>query len=451
MRLSHIARIARRPLARTAALAAGLALGGCSTDSVTVIDPDVIANEAVTNASGAVAIRNGAVRDFAVVFSGTQDGFIVSTGNLADEVNATDTFFDRLLPNERAIPNNLPAMDTYYTNLHRARTGAARAIRLWAAVKPAAKDSLGELYAIRGFTEDFFGEGYCSGVPFSDEIDGEIAYGDPLTTPQIFQRALASFDTALANATSAGFRNLAAVGRGRALLNLGRFADAAAAVADVPTSFRYQTFHSAATGAQNNGVWNGTSVPSSRYTVANNEGTNGLNYLQTPADPRMPWQTSTRTGFDGTSRNLPTQMKYPLNSSPATLADGVEARLIGLEARLQGGTQADRDAVFAGLNDLRRTAITPAIAAIAGSAPTSQAAAVDLLFRERAYWLWLTGHRLGDMRRLVRQYGRTAETVFPVGPVATRFGSTYGNDVNFPVPFNETNNPKFTGCIDRRA
>ena len=445
-------RIPRRPrLAPVGALVAGLAVGGCSTDAVTIIDPDVIASEAVASASGAVAVRNGALRDFQVVFSGTQDGFIVSTGNLADEIHATDTFFDRLLPNERAIPNNLPAMDTYYTNLHRARTGAARAIRLWAEVKAASKDSLGELYSIRGYTEDFFGEAYCSGVPFSDEAGGEIVYGKPLTTQEIFQRAVASFDSALANSTSPAFRQLAQVGKGRALLNLGQFTQAAAAVADVPTSFRYQTFHSAATGAQNNGIWQASVVPSSRYTVSNNEGTNGYPYLQTPADPRMPWAASTRTGFDGTSRNLPTQQKYPTNASSAVLADGIEARLIGLEARLQGATQADRDAVFAGLNDLRRTAITPAIAALP-AAPTTQAAAVDLLFRERAYWMWLTGHRLGDMRRLIRQYGRAANTVFPVGPVATRFGSTYGNDVNFPVPFVESNNPNAAGgCINRGA
>ena len=453
MRLLRIPRrLTRQLLAPAGALVAGLAVAACTTDSVTVVDPDVIAAEAVANASGAVAVRNGALRDFAVVFSGTQDGFIVSTGNLADEIHATDTFFDRLLPNERAIPNNLPAMDTYYTNLHRARTGTARAIRLWAEVKAASKDSLGELYALRGYTEQFFGEAYCSGVPFSEENGGEIVYGSPLTTQQIFERAVASYDSALANATTASFRQLAQVGRGRALLNLGRFADAAAAVADVPLTFRYQTFHSAATGAQNNGIWQATVVPSSRYTVSNSEGTNGLAYLQTPNDPRMPWVASTRTGFDGTSRNLPTQQKYPTNASPATLADGIEAALIRLEARLQGGAQADRDAVFAGLNDLRRTAIAPAMAAITGSAPTTQAAAVDLLFRERAAWLWLTGHRLGDMRRLIRQYGRAANTVFPVGAVATRFGSTYGNDVNFPIPFVESNNPNAqSGCINRGA
>lgn len=442
----------RTPAGPLAAALVALAAGACDTNSLEVTNPDIISADAVSNAAGATAIRNGALRDFTVVYSGTQDGFIVATGNLGDEVNATDTFFDRLLPNERAIPNNLPVQDTYYTNLHRARTGATRAIRLWAELKPASKDSLGELYALRGYTEDFFGETYCSGVPFSEEVNGEIQYGDPLTTQQTFQRAVASFDSALTNATAGANRNLAAVGRGRALLNLGRFADAAAAVAGVPTTFRYQVYHSAATGAQFNGVWNGLSVPSARYTASNNEGTNGYTYLTTPADPRMPWTTSTRVGFDGSTRNLPTQLKYPANSSPATLADGIEARLIEYEVRLQGGTQADREAVFAGLNSLRATAITPAMPALAGAAPTTQAAAVDQLMRERAAWLWLTGHRLGDMRRLIRQYGRAANTVFPIGPVATRVGSTYGSDVNYPIPFVETNNPKAQqGCLDRGA
>jgi hypothetical protein len=56
------------------------------------------------------------------------------------------------------------------------------------------------------------------------------------------------------------------------------------------------------------------------------------------------------------------------------------------------------------------------------------------------------------MRRLIRQYGRAANTVFPVGPVLTRFGSTYGNDVNYPIPFIESNNPKAqAGCLNRGA
>ena len=53
------------------------------------------------------------------------------------------------------------------------------------------------------------------------------------------------------------------------------------------------------------------------------------------------------------------------------------------------------------------------------------------------------------MRRLIRQYGRTAATVFPVGNMRYRPGNTYGNDVNLVIPFIERNNPKFAGCLDR--
>ena len=91
-----------------------------------------------------------------------------------------------------------------------------------------------------------------------------------------------------------------------------------------------------------------------------------------------------------------------------------------------------------------------AMAPLAAS-PTTQAAAVDMLFTERAKWLWLTGHRLGDMRRLIRQYGRAQTTVFPIGTLQYRPSDTYGTDVNFIVPFPEKNNPLFTGCIDRAA
>ena len=132
------------------------------------------------------------------------------------------------------------------------------------------------------------------------------------------------------------------------------------------------------------------------------------------------------------------------------LADGIEARLIEAEARLQGATQADRDAMFASLNVLRATGLATAIAALPTS-PATQDAAVDMLFKERAFWMWLTGHRLGDMRRLVRQYKRDQANVFPVGAMPLRRGESFGTDVNFVVPFAERNNPKFNGCIDRNA
>jgi hypothetical protein len=82
--------------------------------------------------------------------------------------------------------------------------------------------------------------------------------------------------------------------------------------------------------------------------------------------------------------------------------------------------------------------------------PGSSAASIDLLFRERAFTLFATSHRLGDMRRMVRQYARPAESVFPTGNYH-KDGLKFGTDVNFLVPAPERNNPKFTGCIDRSA
>jgi hypothetical protein len=91
---------------------------------------------------------------------------------------------------------------------------------------------------------------------------------------------------------------------------------------------------------------------------------------------------------------------------------------------------------------------------VALATPASSAAAVNLLFTERARWLWGTGHRLNDLRRLVRAvgtrggYGRAENTVFPNGPYFKN-GLVYGTDVNYPVPLDETNNPNFTQCRDR--
>jgi hypothetical protein len=98
------------------------------------------------------------------------------------------------------------------------------------------------------------------------------------------------------------------------------------------------------------------------------------------------------------------------------------------------------------LNDLRSAVVGLDPLATPGDAIT----ATDLLFRERAFWLFATGHRLGDLRRLIRQYGRDPETVFPTGEYY-KGGLTYGVDVNLPLPRREENNPNVTGCLDRNA
>jgi hypothetical protein len=83
--------------------------------------------------------------------------------------------------------------------------------------------------------------------------------------------------------------------------------------------------------------------------------------------------------------------------------------------------------------------------------PGSPAAQVDLLFRERAFWLYLTGRRQGDLRRLIRQYHRPPETVYPSGFYPGGSGG-YGSALVLPVPDSErANNPQYTGCFHRDA
>jgi hypothetical protein len=160
----------------------------------------------------------------------------------------------------------------------------------------------------------------------------------------------------------------------------------------------------------------------------------------TANDPRLDVVVTGQLGFDrATPFNL--QLKYPDQQSNVVLASGIEARLIEAEAQFRAGTPGP---AIATLNALRAFAgLDPLVD------PGTDIERTNLLFQERAFWMWGTAHRLGDMRRLVRQYSRTEDTVFPIGEYHK--GGEYGSDVNFPVSSDERNNPKFTGCIDRSA
>ena len=109
------------------------------------------------------------------------------------------------------------------------------------------------------------------------------------------------------------------------------------------------------------------------------------------------------------------------------------------------------------LNTLRTTSRTigtyvvgvmPALATV----PATKDAATTLFFREKAFWTFGRGQRLNDLRRLMRQYNRPEDQVFPTGvySFAGTAAGTYGHDVNFPVPDGELPNPNFKACLDRK-
>jgi len=313
------------------------------------------------------------------------------------------------------------------------------------------------MLALSGMTYVYFAENYCSAVPFSErQPDGSILYGQPLATNAILDRAISRFDSALVVTATASpgdtllrprVRNLALVGKGRALLDKADFAGAAAAVASVPANFSYSTFHSLATDRQRNGVFvfnNQTPNGTGRFSVSDGEGTNGLNF-RSAADPRVVAPQNGK-GFDNASP-LYVLQKYTSATSPVHVADGTEARLIAAEAQRQAG---DGPGMVTSLNALRADAANNGgfnLAALGDPGPSpNDSLRVDLLFRERAFWLFATGHRLGDLRRLARApYSRAVATIYPIG-VYTHTNTVYGNNTELPVPFSERNNPNFTGC-----
>src|SRR5262249_2935244 len=151
---------------------------------------------------------------------------------------------------------------------------------------PSPAANIGELFSVIGYTELFFAEDMCSPLPLGVTSPGSIVYGMPISRDSMFRVASANFDTALTlSADTARFLNLARVGKGRLLQQQGKLAEAAAAVAAVPTSFVFQAEYTAAVTAQNNTVY--SSMTGKSYGVANREGGNGLDFV-TAKDPRVP-------------------------------------------------------------------------------------------------------------------------------------------------------------------
>ena len=424
-------------------------------DLLEVQDPDNIPPETLDNPSGATTLYNGAIGEFASAIDGESsslEGQILVSELLTDIwVNSETDPGRQEIDRRRTDTRNFTLLQVF-RNLHRARVSAERAATALEtfSLDGIADPRIPEMRSLAAYTYVHAGENYCSGVPFST-TEPDITFGEPLTTSQIFDSALARFDLALAApSVTEDVANLASVGRGRALLNQARFAEAAAAVAAVPSEFRFVSEHSVSTVFQENAVYR-MNVDVERWSVANLEGTTGLPYRDA-ADPRVPFflDPSDGVGFDGSTPQF-NLLKYGSPAAAVTIADGVEARLIEAEAALQAG-----DAVtwLARLNELR-SALTTLRPETPGTLdpladPGAPEDRIDLMFSERAFWFFGSGHRLGDLRRLVRQYGRAAESVFPTGPYFK--GGQYGPDVNLPIPFDELNNPLAeSGCLDRNA
>jgi hypothetical protein len=446
------------------AVAGTLALSACNvSDMLSVTDPDVINPSDVQSAAGASAVRLGAIARLNAATSGGSsgsEGLFLLSGLLADEWENGDSFIARQEVDQRVITVQNNFLTDVDRMLHRARLSATQAIGLLQKYNPTGPAAdVAEMYFIQAYVENAIGENYCNGLILSTVVDGKEQYGSPMSTTAAFTLALAHADSGLALITGTSVsdvkvRNALMVTRGRILLNLDKPADAALAVATVPTSFKYQNLHSQATS--DNQIWTYNNV-ARRYSVSTAEGTNGLNFA-TAMDPRIPVcnggdAACTAIGVTLKTRDdltlpLYVQRIWPARDVPVTIAGGVEARMIEAEAAFRAGNPA------LSIQKLNQARTEGGVAGLPATLtdPGTDAARVNLIFRERAFWMFSTGHRVGDMRRLIKYYNRPAETVFPTG--AWHKGGNYGTDVNFPVPQAEQNNPNLPSgqsCTDRNA
>src|SRR3984893_6626526 len=239
-----------RPLTPARLAAAGLLaiFAACNSDKLlTVTDPDVARPEALQGAGALPAQRAGAIGNFGVAFNGGAADVeqVHLSALLSDEFINTETFPTRIEIDQRAMTlPNTSLIGTFF-DLTRARSFADLAIDNYRLSAKTAGDSAGfpEVLSLSGLSYILFAENYCGAVPISTQAaDGSFTFGAPEAMNTLLDRAVSKFNQALAVTgapLTATFRNLASVGKGRALLNKGDYANAAAAVTAVPTTFQY--------------------------------------------------------------------------------------------------------------------------------------------------------------------------------------------------------------------
>ena len=498
----HIGNFSRFRLLAAVIAASTATATACNTDKLLEVErPDIVPISSVTDKTALATVYGGVLADFQVGFSGSSanEGVVNYSGLLGDEFTITDTFDTRIEIDARYTSYDNSNNDNVFRNLARSRQSAEQAAAKFAELSPTFlpgevngfNAQRAEILNLAGLDYVLFAEIYCSGVPFDSVTKEGAIVGKPgLSTVEMLRTAIDRFDSATAvastitPATTAATNQLrlARVGKARAYLDLANtyadaFLDSAIVTLNgttgVPTTFVYQVSHSNNTTRENNGVWSFVNNQV-RWSEANREGAGagavGLPYRSqfvNGADVRTAFLPAV-AGFNGAA-NFRTQ-KYPARETPVVVASGVEARLIEAEAYLRKGdlvnwltslnaprhvlalnqcvpnsTACSNPSTAGGVETNTTTHTTPTGLADLTD-PGTQAARENLTFAERGYWLYVTAHRLGDMRRLIRQIGRPFNTVYPNGTyiLPGQPGGVYGPAVNLPVPIFEESNGIFT-------
>ncbi len=416
-------------------LIAGASLAGCDfVDDLLAVDaPTRVIGGTLAVPANANLLVESTIADFECAYA----FYAMTTGLASDELIDTQLAAATWDYDRRSVTrlfgghgnscnNTGNVAPPNYTALSMARWSADNVLRLlegWTDAEvsptgtgPSRQALIARAAAYGGYSLTLMGEAFCSAA-----IDG----GPEMTSAQLFQEAETRFTTAIAAAQAtnqADILNLALVGRARVRLNLGKKAEAATDAKLVPETFVKNAAYNTASSRSGNHVfrWNNRFFWASVDARFQNLSFGGV------ADSRV---RVVNTGLRGADAFTIVwhQQKYATEASPIPIANWQEAQLIIAEA--EGGASA-----VAAINRLHAKVNLPAFSSSDPAAITAQ------IIDERRSELFLTGHRMYDIRRFNVPLIPAAGAEYPIK------GGSYGEVRCFELPeIERVNNPTLSG------
>ncbi len=404
---------------------------GCG-DWLKVTNPSLIQEEQLSDAALKPLIVNGVVGAFQNAY-GT---YVEWSSVLSDEAVSDHTTVGTREISLHSFNDQNGANNSTFVDLQRARQSADDAVlRIKAMVGAAAASDVdvARVLAYGGYAYVLLGEGFC---------EATVNLSPGLPPEELLRRAVAHFDSAIAIATAAkagatgakladaqDILNMSSVGAARASLWLGNAAQARTYAQAVPSNYEKWAYYSSNSTAENNVMKNATTNPGGSW---------GLHprFLGL-SDPRVPQPASPMLGLNSNPIYPPQRPEQYSGWSPTTMQKidiDTDVRFVsGLEAQyILAETDGPTPATLAFVN-ARRAVGNQAAVTLSGSA------LMDELRTQRSRDFYLTGQRLGDLRR----YLKAGLDLFPTGMYAT-YPEPYGTQKCFIVPRSEkTGNPNY--------
>lgn len=455
----------KRSLALAALIATGGAAAACS-DYLDVVNPSAVDVTKLADSANATLLVNGAVAEFQSMWTNT----IQYSSLFSDESQNAHVNISFILVDARSFTDQLDINRLLYSPIQRARydgdTVAARLIGYEGATAASSDVRVARMLALAGYSLIMLAETYCSapingGAPMSPaellalvkpKLDSAITIG----------RAAIAANRSAGNVASAdSIVNLALVGQARAALDLKDYVSALAYASQVPSSFTaYRNYYSegipTTPGLPTNPLWGDVGSPQATTAANGTSVSGGFSYTASGAwlvvgipfenlnDRRMPTTPTKVRAMNANTYFIANKTVgmggTPGYTVPSTTLPGGQAITPGTSMRVASYMEAQY--IIAEANQGNATTLAfvnqqRLANGLTASTATTPAAILADLRDQRRREFYLDGHRLGDMRRYITQYGLD---FFPTGAYPnTAVPNGYGTNTCFPLPSTESN------------